>query len=98
MEQKLFIDVYSDKEFSQKVSKMLTVMYRHHKSVFEDQAVDLEDFIQEIWCQLFESKRFMPDRAWCYETMKNKAIDYLRVITRRDDIAPMESIEEKEED
>lgn len=98
MEQQLFIDVYNDKDFSSKITAMLKTMFRQHKRFFEDQAIDLDDFIQEMWCQLYEEKTFTPDRAWCFETIKHNAIDYLRVLQNRDDIAPMVSLDDMGEE
>jgi len=97
MEKKIFVDVYEDKQFREKVNAMLASMYYKHKKYFNDSAIDLEDFIQEIWCELFEEKRFCPDRAWCYDSMKCNAMNYCRDIKNRFEIAPIVSFIESED-
>jgi DNA-directed RNA polymerase specialized sigma24 family protein len=97
MEKQLFIDLFNDIEFSGKITAMCKTIYRQNKRYFEDQAIDGEDFVQEMWCQLFEEKTFTPDKAWCFETMKHNAINYLKNLKNRDDIASMVSFEDLED-
>jgi hypothetical protein len=97
MEKQLFIDVYNNKEFSCKIHGMLKTIYCHNRSVLEEQAIDLDDFIQEMWCQLFEEPTFSPDLAYCFNNIKHNAINYIRDVKNRHLIAPMVSFEESEE-
>ena len=86
MDQKLFTEVYSDKTFKDSAESMLKKVYLNSRKHFQDHCIDFEDFTQEIWCQLFEAKRFSPDRALCMEIMKGDAHNFVRDLRNRDDI------------
>ena len=77
MDSKLFSDVFEDSTFNKNVTAMLKKMYMQNRHFFQDEAVDFEDFSQEMWCELFEEKRFMPDRAWCMDAIKGNALNYI---------------------
>jgi len=81
------MDIYNDTAFKNQAEAMLRKIYRNNKTAFEDDSCDLEDFIQEMWCELFEEKKFCPDRAWCFETIKRNAFTYVRDIQNRLGIA-----------
>lgn len=83
MENQLFLDIYNDTIFKRKAEAMLKTIYRQNKIAFDDDATDLDDFVQEMWCELFEEKRFTPDRPWCFEAMRHNAINYIRDIQNR---------------
>ena len=87
MENQLFCDIYNDSAFKKKAEAMLQIIYKRNKPTFDYDATDLDDFVQEMWCQLFEEKTFCPDRAWCFEAIRHNAIDYVRVIQNRLGIA-----------
>ena len=97
MDKQIFIDVYNNIDFSNKVQGMLKNMYRHNKSRFDEQAGDFEDFVQEMWCQLFEEPKFSPDLSFCFNSIKRNAMDYIRIIKARHLAAPMVSLDESEE-
>jgi hypothetical protein len=98
MEQMQFTELYEDKNFRKQIELYLTSLYKNNKEQFKDSAVDLDDFIQEIWCELFEEEKFNPDRAWCYESMKCNALNYCKVMRQRLAAAPMQLFTEQQED
>jgi DNA-directed RNA polymerase specialized sigma24 family protein len=98
MEKMQFTELYEDKDFKNQIESYLKSLYQTNKEQFKDYAVDLEDFMQEIWCELFEEEKLNPDRAWCYESMKCNALNYCRDVRRRLMIAPMQLFTEDQVD
>jgi DNA-directed RNA polymerase specialized sigma24 family protein len=98
MEKQLFVDVYEDKVFRQKAENMIASIYKTYAQSLEDSGYDLDDFIQEMWSELFEENTFTADLAWCFDTMRHNAIDLCRVSSRRNEIAPIFNPEEDSED
>lgn len=94
MDQKLFTEVYEDKPFKRQIEKQLQSLFNKNKIYFNNSVIDFEDFTQEIWCQLFEEPMFLPDRAWCAESMIKNALNYCRDMKRRQEIAPMDMLHE----
>jgi len=90
MEHVAFIDVYNDEQFKHNAEAMLKTLYNSNRNTFSDTAIDFDDFTQEMWCQLFEEKRFNPDRAWCMEAIKCNAANYIRDMKRRLEITPFD--------
>jgi hypothetical protein len=81
-------EVYSDCEFRRNAEKMLRKQYVKAKKFLKEQAIDLEDFIQEAWTRLFEANTFNTDRALCMLTLQCRAKVIVRDSKRRDEIAP----------
>lgn len=97
MEQRLFDDIYNDAKFNGDVTAMLRHMYNNSKSFFQDNMLDFDDFLQEMWCELFEEKRFNPDKPWCMEAIKCNALDYIKMLRNRASIATFVELDDGEE-
>ena len=52
----MFTDLYNDKDFTKNIESLLKPFYKVNKIRFQDHAVDWEDFLQEMWCELFEDE------------------------------------------
>ena len=96
MDERAFNDIYNDSEFNRNATAMLKKIYNHSLTFFKDAVIDFDDFQQEMWCQLFEEKRFNPDRAWCMETMKCDALNYVHNLRNRAEIVTFIDIDETE--
>jgi hypothetical protein len=94
VENTLFTDVYNDKEFNRNANAMLLKMYRNSQTFFQDFSIDFDDFIQEMWCELFEEKRFNPDRAWCMEAIRCNAENYIKVLRNRNRLVKFEEYDD----
>jgi hypothetical protein len=97
MEQKGFLDIYEDKTFQSEITPWFKKFYALNAEILKDHGVDFDDFVQEMWCKLFEEKTFSPDRAHCQQAIKNNAQDMIKGMKTRDAIAIFTSMVDDEE-
>jgi hypothetical protein len=83
MDNKYFVEIYTNETFNSKIKSMLIVFYNRSRVAFLEQAIDVEDFIEEMWQSLFESKKYKPEMPLCYEIIRCNAIDYVRKICKK---------------
>jgi hypothetical protein len=80
MNSRIFTELYNDSTFCKNVTAMLRKMYAQSLRFFQDKAIDFDDFVQEMWCELLEEDRFISDRAWCMNVIKCNAHDYIKAM------------------
>jgi hypothetical protein len=72
-----------DKDFKKQMNIMLRRVYNQNWKLFQCHVVEYKDFVQEMWCRLFEEKTYNGDVKLSMTSIKHNSMDYVRDMRRR---------------
>jgi len=87
-------EIYFDPEITIFLETLSKKAYNREREYFKDQGIDVDDFIQEMWCELFEEKGLTNNRALCFRMIECNILDWVRNVKRRAGIASMLCLDE----
>jgi len=76
-------DLSHDGAFNKQMDIMLTKIYYMNGKVFQYHVIEYKDFVQEMWCRLFEEKTYNGDVKLSMTMIKHNAFDYIRDLRNR---------------
>ena len=74
----LIYELYENSELRKPIEYAMLRAYGKHKMTLVDNVVDRDDFIQEMWCRLFEDAPSNCDCGCLVNAMQKNAVDYVR--------------------
>ena len=77
------MQLVDDKAFTRQMDIMLRGIYNRNWKLFQYHVVEYKDFVQEMWCRLFEEKTYNGDVKLSMKAIKHNSFDYVRDMRRR---------------
>jgi hypothetical protein len=87
------VQLVEDKAFKKQMDIMLRGIYNRNWKLFQYHVVEYKDFVQEMWCRLFEEKTYNGDVKLSMVSIKHNSRDYIRDMRRRLQIAQFQPYE-----
>jgi len=83
VDKQLFLDLYNDKNFSKQMKIYLAGIYEKYITYFDDNDIDFEDLVQEMWVELFDDETFNPDTPASFHAIKCNAKNYVESLINK---------------
>jgi hypothetical protein len=77
------VQLVDDADFKEKMNIMLRRFYYSNWRLFQYHVIAYEDFVQEMWCRLFEESTYNGDVKLSMVSIKHNCLDYIRDLIRR---------------